>query len=91
MVEEKKKIPLTHVGADVGYCRVYYRAPRGTLFCLQDEGAEGGLNFLFYVCTQEEEPLQTIAEEYYTFPLTGAQHGVEAEADMYVKHRGLNV
>lgn len=87
----QKKIPLTYAGMDVGFCRVYYRAPANTLFCLQDEGAEGALNFLFYVCTQEEEPLHTIAEEFYTFPLTGEKHGVGADADRYITQRGLNV
>lgn len=52
---------IKFVEVDAGNCRVYYRGEKGSLYCFQDDGAFGRVDFKFYSCTRDGEPSHEVS------------------------------
>lgn len=79
------KIQLKHVGTDVGFCCVYYKSERGTMFCLMDDGYGGEVVIKFLICSSDGEPSHEVDATKYDIPIIGADSGLEKDADDFVR------
>lgn len=78
-------ITLKYQFTDTGYCRVMYRHNK-RLYCWQEEAAG---QFVFYNCTDDEEPIGEVRADMTQVSFERPDGGTQMDAD-FIKYAEQN-